>query len=182
MSDVIAGTEVEPVEIELRDGRRVTLRAIREDDGDRLQEAIRSLSVESSYYRFFSPMPRLPAKFLERATRPERERELQLVAVAGDRTQEKIIGGTRYAALADAQDCEFAVAIVDEWHGLGLARPLLETLMRIARARGFQRMEGYVLATNTRMLGLAKRLGFAEMASSEGPTVRLVRRDLHPVP
>ena len=103
-------------------------------------------------------MPRLPAKFLERATHPERERELQLVAVAGDGTQEKIIGGTRYAALADAGDCEFAVAIVDEWHGLGLARPLLETLMRIARARGFQRMEGYVLATNTRMLGLAKRL------------------------
>jgi len=182
MSDVTAGTEVEPVEIELRDGRRVTLRAIREDDADRLQEAIRGLSVESSYYRFFSAMPRLPAKLLERATRPEPERELQLVAVAGDGTHETIIGGARYAALTTAGDCEFAVAIVDEWHGLGLARSLMEMLMRIARARGFQRMEGYVLTANSRMRDFAKRLGFAEMASSEGPTVRLVRRDLHPVP
>jgi RimJ/RimL family protein N-acetyltransferase len=181
MSDVIAGTEVEPVEIELRDGRRVTLRAIREDDKDRLQEAIRGLSVQSSYYRFFSPLRQLPAKLLERATRPEPEREEQLVAVAGEGTQEKIIGGARYGALTDG-DCEFAVAIVDEWHGLGLARPLLEMLIRSARARGFQRMEGYILATNTRMLGLAKRLGFAEMPSSEGPTVRMVRRDLQPVP
>jgi acetyltransferase len=51
-------------------------------------------------------------------------------------------------------------------------------LMQCARERGFERMEGYVLATNTRMLRLAKRLGFTEMASSEGPTVRMVRRDL----
>ena len=58
----------------------------------------------------------------------------------------------------------------------------MEMLMRIARARGFQRMEGYVLTANSRMRDFAKRLGFAEMASSEGPTVRLVRRDLHPVP
>jgi len=50
--------------------------------------------------------------------------------------------------------------------------------MQRARARGFERMEGHVLATNTRMLALARRLGFAEMASSEGPTVRMVRRDL----
>jgi L-amino acid N-acyltransferase YncA len=65
--------------------------------------------------------------------------------------------------------------------GLGLARRLLETLIESARARGFERMEGYILATNTRMLGLAKRLGFAEMASPEGPTVRMVRRDLRAV-
>jgi hypothetical protein len=39
-------------------------------------------------------------------------------------------------------------------------------------------MEGYVLASNARMLGLARRLGFAETASTEGPTVRMVRRDL----
>ena len=79
---------------------------------------------------------------------------------------------------AGSTDCEFAVTVVDEWHGLGLARQLLEALMQAARARGFERMEGYILATNARMLGLAKRLGFAEVESPEGPTVRMVRRDL----
>jgi hypothetical protein len=50
--------------------------------------------------------------------------------------------------------------------------------MRTAHARGFARMEGYILASNATMLGLAKRLGFATVTSPEGPTVRLVRRDL----
>jgi hypothetical protein len=55
---------------------------------------------------------------------------------------------------------------------------LLEILIQCARERGFERMEGYVLATNMRMLDLARRLGFAETASDEGPAIRTVRRDL----
>jgi hypothetical protein len=42
-------------------------------------------------------------------------------------------------------------------------------------------MEGYILASNARMLGLAKRLGFAEVESPEGPSVRMVRCDLSSV-
>ena len=167
--------DVDPVDVDLRDGRRVTIRTIEERDRDMLQEAIRALSVESRYSRFFSPLRQLTPELLERATHPEPRRELQLVAVVGE-TQ--IVGGARYVALQASGDCEFAVAIVDEWHGLGLARRLLEMLIDRARASGFQRMEGHVLATNVGMLSLAKRLGFAEMGSSEGPTVRLVRRDL----
>jgi len=181
MTAVESGVEFSPVDLQLRDGRRVTLRAIRAQDKDKLQEAVRALSVQSSYYRFFSPLRELSPQLLERATRPEQENELQLVAVVGEESQEKIIGGARYGAPPGSRDCEFAVAVVDEWHGLGLARQLLEALMRTARARGFTRMEGYILATNTRMLGLAKRLGFAEMESPEGPTVRMVRRDLRTV-
>ena len=179
MSTCVSDTVVDPVDLELRDGRRVTVRTIREEDADKLQEAIRALSTESSYARFFSPMRRLPPQLLERATRPEPD-ELQLIAVVGEGAQEKIIGGARYAALPQDGDCEFAVAIIDEWHGFGLARRLLEMLMDMARARGFRRMEGYVLASNTRMLNLAKRLGFTAMANPEGPTVRTVRRDLGP--
>lgn len=169
---------VDPVEVELRDGRRVTIRAIRETDGDKLQEAVQCLSAESSYRRFFSPLRKLPPQLLERATHPERGRELQLVAVVGQGSHDRIIAGTRFAALATGKDCEFAIALVDGWQGCGLARRLLEMLMQHARAAGFQRMEGHVLATNAPMLGLAKRLGFTESTSDEGPTVRMVRRDL----
>src|SRR6185503_9466080 len=97
----------------------------------------------------------LPRQWLDRATHPDAERELQLVAVAASGAEEEIIAGARYAATATDGDCEFAVAVVDEWHRRGLARLLLETLMRAARARGFARMEGYILATNATMRGLA---------------------------
>ena len=181
MPAVAPKTEVDPIDVELRDGRNVTLRAIRADDKEKLQEALRALSAQSSYYRFFSPLRELSPQLLERATNPEAGRELQLVAVAREGERERIVGGARCAASAGSADCEFAVAVIDEWHGLGVARHLLEALMRAARAQGFERMEGFILATNARMLGLAKRLGFVDVESSEGPTVRMVRRDLRTV-
>ena len=168
----------EPLAVRLRDGTAVTLRAIRAEDADKLQTAIRSLSAESQYSRFFSSMSELTPQLLDRATHPHAKSELQLVAVTGVGLHDGIIGGARYAATATEGDCEFAVAVVDAWQGRGLARLLLETLMRTARAHGFARMEGYILATNAAMLGLASRLGFARIESPEGPTVCLVRRDL----
>ena len=182
MSGDAPHADVDPVDVALRDGRRVTVRAIRATDADALQAAIRSLSVESSYTRFFSPLPELSERMLERATHPEPGRELQLVAVVEQDGRETIVGGARYGALPVAGDCEFSVAIVDAWHGLGLARRLLEILIQRARERRFERMEGYVLATNRRMLDLAKRLGFAETASTEGPSVRTVHLDLRTTP
>ena len=154
------------------------LRVIRTEDADKLQTAIRSLSAESRYSRFFSAVRELSPQWLARATHPDAKAELQLVAVTGAGLEENIIGGARYAATGMEGDCEFAVAVVDEWHGRGLARLLLETLMRAAHGRGFAHMEGYILATNARMLGLANRLGFRKVESPEGPTVCLVRCDL----
>jgi GNAT superfamily N-acetyltransferase len=168
----------QPVVVRLRDGTEVTLRAIRPDDADNLATAILALSVESRYSRFFAPLPRVSSQMVARATHPDAKREMQLVAVVGAGGKEKIVAGARYGATKTAGDCEFAVAVVDDWHGRGLARLLLETLMRTARDRGFARMEGYVLATNGPMLGLAKKLGFVAGKSPEGPTVCLVRRDL----
>ncbi len=178
MTTVSPDDDVEPAELRLRDGRVVTVRAIRPDDRDKLQDAVRKLSPDSRYSRFFSPLRELPPQLLERATRTDAEGELQLVAVFGAGEAEEIVGGARYAAIAGRPSCEFAVAIVDAWHGVGLARGLLETLMNVARARGFAHMEGYVLATNVAMLALAQRLGFTPGPSSEGPSVRLVRCDL----
>jgi GNAT superfamily N-acetyltransferase len=168
----------QPFAVQLRDGSEVTVRAIRVEDADKLQTAIRALSAESRYTRFFSPLRELPPELLRRATHPDAKGELQLVAVAGSGSAEQIIAGARYGATTTDGDCEFAVAVVDEWHGRGLARLLLETLIREARTRGFARMEGHILATNVPMLRLAKRLGFATVESPDGPSVTLVRCDL----
>jgi GNAT superfamily N-acetyltransferase len=165
------------VTVQLRDGRVLTVRAIHADDRDKLQTAVRTLSPDARYSRFFSPLRELPAPLLERATHPDAESELQLVAVAGD----AIVAGARYAATAEPTCCEFAAAVLDEWQRCGLAHRLIEELMRTARARGFHHMEGYILSSNVAMLGLAKRLGFAPVASPEEPTVRLMRCDLDAV-
>jgi GNAT superfamily N-acetyltransferase len=164
--------------VQLKDGRRVTLREVRADDTERMQAALRAMSAESRYSRFMSAVRELSPKMLEKATHPDAQCELQLVAVAVEGAQENIVGGARYAAAPGSRDCEFALALRDDWQGQGLARQLLETLMRVARARGFERMEGYILRSNAPMLGLAERLGFARVEHSDDPGVQIVRCEL----
>ena len=167
-----------PIDVQLRDRRHIILREVEQQDKDALHLAIKRLSSESRYARFMSPLHELSSELLDRAVNPDAGNEMQIVAVYGEGPQEIIVGGARYNATPGSSHCEFAMAIIDDWQGLGLARQLLETLVNSARAHGFEQMDGFILATNTGMLALAKKLGFVEIPSPEGPTVRLLRRDL----
>jgi L-amino acid N-acyltransferase YncA len=168
-----------PVTLSLKDGREVLVRTIRSDDEHRLQDAVRALSKEARYTRFMSPLRELPPSLLERAVHSVGGGDLQLVAVTGTAADEVIVAGARYSSEPGAGDCEFAIALRDEWQGAGLARRLLELLIGHAAAEGFAGMEGFILASNTRMLGLAAKLGFVRVASPEGPMVHKVWLDLH---
>jgi len=178
MNALPRNTPFVPLEVQLRDGQRVTLRGVQPQDSEAFQAVIKALSEASRYTRFMSPLRELSPQMLERAVNPDPAHELQLVAVTGEPGREQIAGGARYCGSAGSNDCEFAITVAAQWQGRGLSRPLLTQLMRAARARGFAHMEGYILAGNARMLELARRLGFIEVQSPEGPTVRMVRCDL----
>jgi RimJ/RimL family protein N-acetyltransferase len=164
--------------VTLRDGRSVTIRGIRPDDARAMQAAFGHLSQEARYSRLMATVKELTPALLESAVRTPADRGLAVVAVTGERADETIVGGARYVIGADPEACEFAVTMTDGWRGAGLASTMLKMLIGDARARGLKRMDGYVLAANATMLGLARRLGFAVGASEEGPTVKLVQRDL----
>jgi acetyltransferase len=181
MTNTPSATAFEPEVWRLRSGRSLTVRGVRPDDQAKLQAAMRHLSDESRYLRFMAFTRELSPQLLDRATHPVPGRELQLVVMTGEGGAETIVASARYAADASG-DCEFAVTVLDEWRRLGLARRLLDALIRNAQRQGFKRMTGYVLATNTGMLALARRMGFVQVASREDPTVRVVRRDLTAAP
>ena len=167
-----------PVLVPLRDGRRVTIRAVRSDDAGAMRAAFDRLSAEARYYRFMSPLKWLPPEMAERSVRPLADRELAIVAVTGEGGDERIAGGARYITGTDGETCEFAVTLTDDWHGVGLASRMMRMLITEAAARGLKRMEGHVLADNKSMLDLAQRLGFTIEASDEGLSVKIVRLDL----
>ncbi|HUL65979.1 MAG TPA: GNAT family N-acetyltransferase [Burkholderiaceae bacterium] len=162
---------------QLRGGRMVTVRPIRPEDKDGLHAAVLSLSDDSRYTRFMAAKRELSSQTLHAATNPKPAQEFALVAVDESGS---IVGGARYASAPDSDSCEFAITIADDWQGIGLARHLMEILMRTARRAGFETMEGYVLAGNAAMRGLAKRLGFDDKSSPDDPGVRLVTRKLQP--
>lgn len=172
-----------PALARLRDGRMVLLREIRAQDEDELREAFHRLSADSRYARFMIPLREPSPAMLAAATRPDPERDLALVAVSGEGGPDQdIVAGARYVGAAGSDTCEFAVTVVDDWHGLGLARRLMEVLIAHARARGLRCMEGYVLAANTPMRRLAGRLGFVDRQCEDDATLRVVSLDLTAAP
>ncbi len=181
MPDDVIASDFTPVAVMLSGGRRVTLRSIHPGDETALQAALRRLSGESRYMRFMSAVSELSPSMLKHAVHPVAGRDLALVALADPadaRAEGNIVGGARYIADPALQTCEFGIAVADDWRGTGLASFLLNELIRSAHARGLKGMEGLILANNAPMRNLAKRLGFQETASSEGPGVVRVWRDL----
>ena len=170
------------------DGRFYTIRAIRPEDADRLQAFVRGLSEESRYFRFVSTLAELTPRMLVRYTQVDYDRELALVAVIGPdeltlaqeggTPEERIIGVVRYLLNPDGESCEFAVAIADDWQGNQLGSTLMRAIVDAARDKGLRRIEGYVLATNARMLALMTHLGFTVQGWNEDPTMRLVTMEL----
>ncbi|MDY0976664.1 GNAT family N-acetyltransferase [Massilia sp. CFBP9012] len=168
-----------PALARLRDGRTVLLREIQAQDEDEMREAFHRLSADSRYARFMMPLREPPPAMLAAATRPDPRHDLALVAVSGEGGPDQdIVAGARYVGAAGSDSCEFAVTVVDDWHGLGLARRLLEILIAHATARGLRRMEGFVLAANTPMRRLARRLGFVDRQCEDDATLRVVSLDL----
>ncbi|CAG9170747.1 Peptidyl-lysine N-acetyltransferase PatZ [Cupriavidus laharis] len=166
-----------PTRLTLRDGRHVLLREICEQDRAGLLAAFARLSDDARYTRFMAPMRELPDVMVEQATHPEPGHECALVAVSDGDGKDgggRLVGGARFVAPPGSEVCEFAITLDDDWHGVGLARGLMTPLIAMARARGYQRMEGFVLAMNTPMRRLARRLGFTDVACPDDPTVRIV--------
>ncbi|MFS8932336.1 conserved protein of unknown function (plasmid) [Cupriavidus taiwanensis] len=163
-----------PFNVTVRDGRELLVREIGERDKAGLLAAFNQLSADARYTRFMAAMRQLPEAMLEQATHPSPEREFALVAIATENDAPAIVGGARYAAAPGSDACEFAVTVSDDWHGLGLASQLLRVLIDVARRRGYRRMDGYVLSSNTPMRRLAKRLGFADTPCPDDATLRVV--------
>lgn len=167
-----------PRKITLRDGRVVTLRAIKPSDKAEILQAFDRLSDDSRYSRFMAPMRELNPATLASGLRPVPGQDFTFVATVPAADGIDIVGGARYLRLVpgDARRCEFAITLAEDWRGNGLARALMASLIRRARHDGYAEMEGFVIASNAPMLALARRLGFrVEYDPDDTSTVRVVR-------
>ena len=66
----------------------------------------------------------------------------------------------------------------DAWQAHGIATRLMKALMKRAAGRGIKRMEGFVMASNAKMLEFTRFLGFEVRSSAKGPQIKIVSRTL----
>ena len=160
----------------LRDGRQVTIRAIRPDDKGRMVDGLQAVSRESLYRRTFSAKRELSDDDLKRLTEVDFKNNVALVAVMNDEEQDRIVGGGRYirsGASGSAQSAEVAFLIDDAHQGFGIGSRIFKHLVTIASASGITQFEAEVLPTNEGMLRLFTRSGLSVVSTPSRDSVHV---------
>lgn len=162
-------------------GVNLFIRPIRPEDAPLLVSLFEALSPRSVYLRFFTPLKCLSHSMLVRLTQIDYDREIAMVALENSSSQEKMLGVARIISERNLKDAEFSVVVADTWHGKGIGAMLLQKCLVIARNHGLERVHGVVLAENTQMLALGKKLGF-ERKKVTGANEYELRIDLQSLP
>ena len=159
-----------PERVQLRNGSAVLIRPIQSADKRRLREGFERLSDESRRRRFLVPMPRLSPSLVRYLTEVDHHDHEALVALGAEHAEP--VGVARYVRAPDKADAaEVAVAVVDDWHGQGVAGELLRRLAQRAREEGIARFTATCLAQNREVLDLFEGVGAARLVSSESGLV-----------
>ncbi|TMD91243.1 MAG: GNAT family N-acetyltransferase [Chloroflexi bacterium] len=169
ISPAMALPGFEPRVLELRDGTKVHVRPIVPEDEQLLIDAVAAMSERTVYFRFFSPLKRLPDALAHRLAVVDYNDRFALVATTRKHDgKERIVGVARYDRAVDTDVAETAVAVIDEFQRRGLGSALLTILASVARDHGIKTFTLIVLPENQQMLGLLRKMGWIHHARLTG--------------
>jgi RimJ/RimL family protein N-acetyltransferase len=157
--------------VELRDGTRVHVRPLRPTDEEALHDAFSRMSERSVYFRFFSPLKRLPEDLAHKLSHVDGDARFALCAthrLGHEHSEEHIVGIARYDRISGTSVAEVALAVVDDFQRRGLGALLLTMLARVAREHGIDTFTLIVLPENQAMLQLLRRMGWIHQARLHG--------------
>lgn len=158
-----------PRTLELKDGTKLAVRQIEPSDEPLLHEAVAAMSERSVYFRFFTPLKRMPDAMAHRLAVVDYNDRFAIVATTRrPNGKERILGVARYDRAAGTDVAETAVAVVDEFQRRGLGSALLTILARVARDHGIKTFSLIVLPENQQMLGLLRKMGWIHQARLNG--------------
>lgn len=165
---------------ELKNGTPVVIRPIRPEDEQMMICFHKNLSDRSVYLRYFQWLKlsqRVAHEHLTRMCFVDYDREMALVAVRKEGGgAEEIIGLGQLTKVHGVSEAECAVLVCDRFQHNGLGTELCRRLLAIARAEGVQRVVSTILAENTIMREICKRVGFSLEVDSDDETVSATAR------
>ena len=164
MSTVVA----QPLDVILRDGTTLRLRAPTRDDADALLEFFRGLSQQSLHSRYHGT-PAVDAHLVEPLLQADGQEAAVLIGFVEDR----IVAVANFARLRDPTGAEVAFAVADEYQHRGIGTRLLEQLAALAGAQGIERFLATVLPDNRQMLRVFEAAGFEVTRDAAGGEVEL---------
>ncbi|HLL27184.1 MAG TPA: GNAT family N-acetyltransferase [Xanthobacteraceae bacterium] len=143
----------------LRDGTRVFVRPIKDEDAALYPDFVAAESAEDVRRRFFGAIRELSHEFIARLTHVDYARAMAFIAI--DEADGKMLGVVRLHCQDDDPGAgEYAVIVRSDFKGRGLGRLLMQRMIEWAKAARIVTINALVLADNVEMLKLCEELGF----------------------
>jgi acetyltransferase len=155
---------------ELKNGTQVLLRPIKPEDEKRFNEFLMSLSEETVRFRFFALIREMSHEMLTQYCNLDYDREIAIVAEL--QSSKQIIGASRLIIELDGKSGEFAVLVSDQWQGIGLGSKLIDYIAGIAKDVRLEKIYGYVIPNNYKMLKICEKKEF-KMETLDEDTVKV---------
>jgi acetyltransferase len=154
------------------DGKSYLVRPIRPEDELALRRFADEVETQDLWHAFFAPLRERTHETAARLSQIDYEREMTLIAWE----DERVAGLARATADPDFEVAECAIIIRRDLREKGLARQLLQTILRVTTAQGVRRAVLVFPADQARMLGLCADLGFQLVPSpADASLVRATR-------
>jgi acetyltransferase len=150
-------------EVRTHEGARYAVRPIKPEDEPALRKFADEIDSRDLWHRFFVPLRARTHETAARLSQIDYDREMTLVAWDGGR----VAGLARASADPDFDAAECAVIIRADLREKGLARQLLQALFGAIAAQGVRHAVMIFPAEQTRILTVAKELGF-EVSQDDG--------------
>lgn len=164
--------QVRSVEVQLDNGTHVCLRRVRHSDLERIEKGISQMSDQSRYLRFFSSSKTMPPSVIERLASVDGTHHLAWGVVNMDETDHPAIAAAHVFRETETSDNgEFAIAVLDHYHGQGVARILMATIFLDCYCEGLRHLRIDMLRNNKKAYGLIRSIG-ATPYSLEGPVAQ----------
>jgi len=142
-------------------GGSLLLRPIRPEDGPAHLAFFDALTPDDVRYRMFVRIRELQPSQLARFTQIDYDREMAFIATRPDaQGAPETLAVGRVVADPDNITAEFAVTVRSDLKGMGLGKIMMQKLIDYCRSRGTREIVGEALPQNSRITGLAKRMGF----------------------
>ncbi|MGQ9575060.1 MAG: bifunctional acetate--CoA ligase family protein/GNAT family N-acetyltransferase [Thermoguttaceae bacterium] len=161
----------------LKDGTPVVLRPIKPEDEPMWHELLASCSTQSIWFRFSYLFKQTTHEMATRYCFIDYDREIGIVAEVEENGQRKLIGVGRLVADVNHETAEYAVIVVDRWHGHGLGGLLTDYCLEVAKRWGVKRVVAEISKDNARMLATFRNRGFTLNDQQEQDVV-LVSKDV----
>ncbi|NMC21400.1 MAG: bifunctional acetate--CoA ligase family protein/GNAT family N-acetyltransferase [Thermogutta sp.] len=164
-------------ERQLKDGTPVILRPIKPEDEPMWHELLATCSTQSLWFRFSYLFKQTTHEMASRYCFIDYDREIGIVAEVEEDGQRRLIGVGRLVADANHEVAEYAVIVVDRWHGRGLGGLLTDYCLEVAKRWGIKKVVAETSKDNARMLATFRNRGF-EFNEKADQDVVLVSRSL----